>query len=72
MNPRYVAWAKLHGRTPEEQFEVDRNDWPGGCMAGFCLWIQEQARAFDATRYPLARLCEPDEFTAFLVALAEG
>ena len=41
-NPRFVAYAKAHGRTPEEQAEQDEKDWPGGCMVGFSQWIQHQ------------------------------
>lgn len=44
-NPRYVTWAKKHGLTPEEMLEKDKADWPGGCMCGFSLWIQEEERA---------------------------
>lgn len=41
-NPRYVAYAKAHDRTPDAQLTHDREVWPGGCMAGFMLWISEQ------------------------------
>ena len=37
-NPRYVCYAKAHGRLPEKQLEQDREDWPGGCMVGFVQW----------------------------------
>lgn len=41
-NYRYVLWAKRHNLTPEEMLEKDKQDWPGGCMTGFSLWIQER------------------------------
>lgn len=44
-NPRYVLWAKKHGLTPEQMTEKDQQDWPGGCMVGYSLWIQEQRDA---------------------------
>lgn len=43
-NPRYVAFARAHGRTPEEQAQFDDTKWPGGCMVGFQLWISQQLR----------------------------
>ena len=46
INPRYVAYAKAHDRTPGQMMEHDRAAWPGGCMCGFLLWISEQRRAF--------------------------
>ena len=47
-NPRYVTWAKKHGLTPEAMIEKDKQDWPGGCMVGYSLWIQEQVKAICA------------------------
>jgi len=44
-NPRFVAYAKAHGRTPEEQAKQDEKDWPGGCMVGFSQWIQARRDA---------------------------
>lgn len=44
-NPRYVLWAKKHGLTPEQMLEKDKEDWPGGCMVGFSLWIRERRDA---------------------------
>lgn len=41
-NSRYVAYAKAHGRSPEAMLEHDEEQWPGGKMAGFILWIRER------------------------------
>lgn len=40
-NPRYVAYAAAHHKTPEAMREHDIEAWPGGRMAGFILWISE-------------------------------
>jgi hypothetical protein len=37
-NPRYVAYATAHGRSPEDQLEHDRQDYPCGAMFGFTSW----------------------------------
>lgn len=41
-NPRYRAYTEASGRTPEEQLEHDTEEYPGGCMAGFLIWISNQ------------------------------
>ena len=45
-NPRYVAFAKGQGNTPEQQREHDREVFPGGSMTGFTLWISEMKEVF--------------------------
>lgn len=40
--PRFIAYATAHGRTPDEQIEQDRIDWPGGVMCGFILWMSDK------------------------------
>jgi len=50
LNPRYVAYARVHGRTPNEMMSHDMTQYPGGCMCGFILWMDEQKRAFKKAR----------------------
>lgn len=45
-NPYYLVYCKENNRSPEEQQEHDRAEWPGGCMAGFTLWLREQELDF--------------------------
>ncbi len=45
-NPRYTAYARAHDKSPDEMLSHDKNEWPGGCMVGFMLWIGEQKKAF--------------------------
>ena len=39
-NPRYVAYAKAHGKGPEDMISEQKS------MVGFMLWIGEQKVAF--------------------------
>lgn len=42
-NPRYVAYAKALGFTdPAACAAAERVRWPGGCNAGFIVWIGQQ------------------------------
>lgn len=45
-NPRYVAYAQSQGRSPAAQIKYDQKQWPGGCMAGYILWISKMRRLF--------------------------
>jgi len=48
-NPRYVAYAHAHGRTPEQMQLVDEARYPGGCMTGFMLWMDAKMRKYHST-----------------------
>lgn len=52
-NPRYLQYARAHGRSGEEQLAHDKEAWPGGAMCGFILWMK-QARG-DAYARPETR-----------------
>lgn len=42
-NPRYLEYCRVNGESdPEKMLEKDRERWPGGCMVGFSLWIQQK------------------------------
>jgi len=46
INPRYVSYAKAHGKTPEDMKEHDVTAWPGGSACGFILWMSKQKQEF--------------------------
>ena len=46
VNPRYLNFCRVHGRTPDEQCAYDSERWKGGSMVGFILWMSQQKRAF--------------------------
>ena len=41
-NPNYRAYSRAHGMSPDDMLAHDMQRWPGGCMAGFIVWIGEQ------------------------------
>lgn len=45
-NPRYVLYARSKGREAAEQLVRDREDWPGGCMVGFQIFIANAKQLF--------------------------
>lgn len=70
MNPRYLAYCSAHGRTPDDMLAYDREQFPGGCMVGFMLWINQRMTAFLAVNRDVDRYVMSDSdharFTAFL------
>lgn len=44
INPRYLAYCKANGfeNDPNGMLEHDKEQWPGGHMAGFMLWIRHR------------------------------
>jgi len=50
MNPHFVAYARAHGNTPDEQLATDRVEWPGGIMAGYMLWISDRWSEWNAEK----------------------
>ena len=41
-NPRYLAYCRATGGlSPDATLERDREQYPGGCMCGFILWIND-------------------------------
>lgn len=47
-NPRFVAYAKAHNRTPEEMLVLEEERFPGGKMAGYMLWVGGRWREWRA------------------------
>lgn len=45
MNPRYLAYCRAHGKTPDQMMAHDDEKYPGGKMCGFLLW--SSARLFE-------------------------
>lgn len=73
--PRYVAYARAHGRTPDEQLAHDEDRWPGGCMTGFICWIGERWQEWRRENgisldYPLSRKDHAD-FDQWLAVTSE-
>ena len=69
-NPRFVAYAAAHGKTPSAMLEHDDEAWPGGKMCGFILWIREKIFAF-VKEHPKVACCRDcaghkPQFTKFL------
>jgi hypothetical protein len=47
--PRYVAYCIEHGATnADEMLARDRITYPGGCMAGYIVWISRKWSVWEA------------------------
>jgi hypothetical protein len=42
VNTRFLHYARVHGRTPEEMLKYDEERFPGGKMAGYIMWIDQR------------------------------
>ncbi|MFH0917012.1 MAG: hypothetical protein V1912_11300 [bacterium] len=49
INPRYLAYCRAHGMTPDEMLAHDRQEYPGGVNVGFVNWFNAQWRAWRAS-----------------------
>jgi hypothetical protein len=69
-NPRFVAYAKSNGNTPEQQLIKDDKKFPGGKMIGFMNWISEKKSEFKKL-YPQCMLdgyvWDQEKWTEFLL-----
>lgn len=74
-NPRYANYARAHGRTPEQQLEQDRLDWPGGVMTGFLLWNRDRLCECSAAHpefFFYGGLADPEGYDAWLTKRVDG
>jgi len=71
----FLAYARTNGKTPEEQIKLDEQNWPGGIMAGFILWMGEALRIYKH-KYPRMfigdQIKDQEHKNAFLQQLANG
>lgn len=70
--PRYVAYAKSNGMTPDAMLAHDKIEYPGGRMCGFMCWISSRLRDFKKAHPQHVigdNISNHDAFTAFLEAV---
>lgn len=81
-NVRYVYYANAHGKSPQDMMEHDTKKYPGGCMAGFLLWMDKRKQEF-AVAHPdamyfesgetgISRIKDPVKWTEFLEQAAKA
>ena len=64
-NPRFVAYSRAHGLSPEGMLARDDEQWPGGRMAGFMLWLRTQWRDWADTQGGMPAVLYPAHHAAF-------
>lgn len=76
MNPRYVAYARAHGCSPEDMLKLDEEHYPGGRMAGFITWVSERWAdwrvANDRPRDAILSSEDHASFDAWLESFVDG
>lgn len=66
---RYVAYAKAHGKNPGQMLHYDTNNYQGGCMAGYILWINARIREFrkhSSKSFMGGKIIDHDAFSEYL------
>lgn len=48
--PRFVLYARHHGKTPEEMLAYDAERFPGGKMYGYNSWVMARWGEWDAAK----------------------
>jgi hypothetical protein len=68
IQPRFAAYCRAHGTTPEEQLARDRGLYPGGLMVGFLWWVGQRWREWEAAtgRQPPHDLDDHRDFDVWL------
>lgn len=75
LNPRWLNYARVHGRSSDEQLAHDKKRWPGGLMCGFSLWGRARIQEFGKLRpdcFMASGLIDHPAYDAWLSALPIG
>lgn len=70
-NPRYVQYARVHGRSPEEMLEYDTGRFPGGKMCGYINWINARWNEYTSREKVERPVVSPGHHSAFDQWLSE-
>ena len=65
MNPRFLAYARSRGETPEETLAHDEHRYPGGKMTGFMAWISARWAEWHAERGHYSPILTEDDHRDF-------